>query len=144
VCPFAGLQTHAASGPRPHLRSTSPNHKAIVKREMAEQRDLQVDEDYCRVHGEASGIIGDDVPCPLPHAAARCPVCSVGWIAPGPGDSVVLCVLTRHIVETHPNTAHATTLRFNAGQLGGSADPDDWCQHDPEHHRRVIVLEPMP
>jgi hypothetical protein len=110
---------------------------------MAEQRDFQDDEDFCRVHGEASGPISDDVPCPLPHAAARCPVCSVGWIGPGPGDSVVLCVLTRHIVETHPNTAHATTLRFNAGQLGGSADPEDWCQHDPEQHRRVMVLEPM-
>jgi hypothetical protein len=110
---------------------------------MAEQRDLQDDEDYCRVHGEASGPISDDVPCPLPHATARCPVCSVGWIGPGHGDSVVLCTLTRHIVEAHPNTAHATTLRFNAGQLGGSADPDDWCLHDPEQHRRVMVLEPM-
>jgi hypothetical protein len=64
------------------------------------------------------------------------------WIGPGPNDSVVLCILTRHIVETHPNTAHATTLRFNAVQLGGSANPDDWCRHDPEQHRRVMVLEP--
>jgi hypothetical protein len=111
--------------------------------EMAEQKDHQVDGDYCRVHGDASGPISDDVPCPLPHAAARCPVCSLGWIGPGPGDSVVLCTLTRHIVEAHPNTAHATTLRFNAGQLGGSADPDDWCHHDPEQHRHVMVLEPL-
>jgi hypothetical protein len=74
--------------------------------------------------------------------SGRCPVCSLGWVGPGPGDSVVLCILTRHIVETHPNTAHATTLRFNAEQLGGSASPDDWCQHDPEQHRRIMVLEP--
>ena len=111
---------------------------------MAEQRNVRDDEAYCRVHGEASGPTSDDVPCPLPHAAARCPVCSQGWIGPGPGDSVVLCILTRHIVETHPNTAHATTLRFNAGQLGGSPDPADWCHHDPEQHRRVTVLEPIP
>ena len=90
---------------------------------MAEQRNVRDDEAYCRVHGEASGPTSDDVPCPLPHAAARCPVCSQGWIGPGPSDSVVLCILTRHIVETHPNTAHATTLRFNAGQLGGSRIP---------------------
>jgi hypothetical protein len=111
--------------------------------EMAEHRNVRNDEEYCRVHGEASGPISDDAPCPLPHAAARCPVCSLGWIGPGPGDSVVLCILTRHIVDTHPNTAHATTLRFNAGQLGGSPDPDDWCHHDTEQHRRVLVLEPM-
>jgi len=110
---------------------------------MAEQKDLRDDEGFCRVHGEASGPMSDDVSCPLPHAAARCPVCSLGWIGPGPGDSVVLCILTRHIVETHPTTAHASTLRFNAGQLGGSADPDDWCHHDPEQHRRVVVLEPL-
>ena len=103
---------------------------------------LQEGEDYCRVHGGASGPMSDEVPCPLPHASARCPVCSLGWIGPGPGDSVVLCILTRHIVEAHPSTAHATTLRFNAGQLGGSADPQDWCRHDPEQHRRVMVLEP--
>jgi hypothetical protein len=110
---------------------------------MAEQRDLRGDEANCPVHGEASGPTSDDVACPLPHDAARCPVCSAGWIGPGPGDSVVLCILTRHIVETHPNTAHATTLRFSAQQLGGSADPDDWCHHDPEQHRRIMVLEPM-
>ena len=109
---------------------------------MGTQRSLQDDEDYCCVHGEASGPVSDEIPCPLPHSAARCPVCSLGWIGPGPGDSVVLCILTRHIVETHPNTAHATTLRFNAEQLGGSANPDDWCHHDPEQHRRVMVLEP--
>jgi hypothetical protein len=110
---------------------------------MAEQKDLRGDEAFCRVHGEASGPIDDDVPCRLPHATARCPVCFLGWTGPGPGDSVVLCILTRHIVETHPNTAHATTLRFNAAQFGGSADPDDWCHHDPEQHRRVVVLEPL-
>jgi hypothetical protein len=109
---------------------------------MGEQKDLQDDEGYCHVHGVASGPISDDVPCPLPHPVARCPVCSLGWIGPGPNDSVVLCILTRHIVETHPNTAHATTLRFNVQQLGGSANPDDWCHHDPEQHRRVMVLEP--
>jgi hypothetical protein len=57
--------------------------------------------DSCRVHGEASGPISEDAPCPLPHASARCPVCSLGWIGPGPGDSVVLCILTRHIVGAH-------------------------------------------
>jgi len=103
---------------------------------------LMEPEKYCYVHGEASGGISDEIPCPLPHASARCPVCSLGWIGPGPNDSVVLCILTRHIVETHPNTAHATTLRFSAVQLGGSANPDDWCHHDPEQHRRVMVLEP--
>jgi len=104
---------------------------------------LMEPEKYCYVHGEASGGISDEIPCPLPHATARCPVCSLGWIGPGPNDSVVLCILTRHIVETHPNTAHATTLRFSAVRLGGSANPDDWCHHDPEQHRRVMVLEPM-
>ena len=110
---------------------------------MGKQKDLQGGEAYCRVHGEASGPTSDDVPCPLPHATARCPVCWVGWIGPGPDDGVVLCILTRHIVETHPNTAHATTLRFNAVQVGGSANPDDWCHHDPEQHGRVMLLEPI-
>jgi hypothetical protein len=122
------------------LNSTAPCGDG--RREMGERKDLQDDEDYCRVHGEASGPISDDVPCSLPHATARCPVCSLGWIGPGPSDSVVLCILTRHIVETHPNTAHATTLRFNVQQLGGSTNPDDWCHHDPEQHRRVMALEP--
>lgn len=72
---------------------------------MGEQKDFQDREAHCRVHGEASGPTSDDVPCPLPHSTARCPVCWVGWIGPGPDDSVVLCILTRHIVETHPNTA---------------------------------------
>jgi hypothetical protein len=116
--------------------------RADSKRQMGKQWSLQDDEGYCRVHGEASGRVSDDVPCPLPHAAERCPVCSLGWVGPGPGDSVVLCILTRHIVETHPDTAHATTLRFNAEQLGGSASPDDWCHHDPEQHRRIMVLKP--
>jgi hypothetical protein len=116
--------------------------RADSKRQMGTQWSLQDDEGYCRVHGETSGPVSDDVPCPLAHAAERCPVCSLGWVGPGPGDSVVLCILTRHIVETHPNTAHATTLRFNAEQLGGSASPDHWCQHDPEQHRRIMVLEP--
>jgi hypothetical protein len=44
-------------------------------------------------------------------------------------------------VETHPDAAHATTLRFSAEQLGGSTNPDDWCHHDPEQHRGVTVLE---
>lgn len=110
--------------------------------EMGERRDLQDDEHYCLVHGEASGPVRDDDLCPLPHAVAKCPVCSLGWIGPGPNDSVVLCILTRHIVETHPHTAHATTLRFSAVQLGGSSNPDDWCHHDPAQHRRVRVLEP--
>lgn len=109
---------------------------------MGEKKDLQDDEVYCLVHGEASGLISDDVLCPLPHVTARCPVCSLGWIGPGLNDGVVLCILTRHIVETHPHAAHATTLRFNAQQLGGSANPDDWCHHEPEQHRRVIALEP--
>jgi hypothetical protein len=109
---------------------------------MGEEKDLEVGENYCRVHGEASGPTSDDAPCPLPHVTVRCPVCSSGWIGPGPDDSVVLCILTRHIVEAHPNTAHATTLRFNAVQVGGSANPDEWCHHGPEQHRRVMVLEP--
>lgn len=103
---------------------------------------LQDNEGYCRIHGQASGPLSDDVPCSLPHAAAKCPVCWLEWIGPGPSDNVVLCILTRHIVETHPDAAHATTLRFTAEQLGGSANPDDWCQHDPEQHRHVIVLQP--
>jgi hypothetical protein len=98
-------------------------------------------ENYCHVHGQVSGPIGDDALCPLPHATIRCPVCSLKWIGPGPSDGVVLCILTRHIVETHPDTAHATTLRFNVVRLGGSENPDDWCHHDPEQHRRVVVLE---
>jgi hypothetical protein len=109
---------------------------------MGEQKHLQDGESYCRVHGQASGPTSDNAPCSLPHATARCPVCSWGWIGPGPDDSVVLCILTRHIVEFHPNTAHATTLRFNAVQVGGSANPDEWCHHDPEQHSRVMVLEP--
>ncbi len=103
-----------------------------------------MDETYCQVHGEASGPISDEIPCPLPHATARCPVCSIRWIGPGPSDTFVLCVLTRHIVVTHPDTAHATTLRFNAVKLSGSANPNDWCHHDPEQHRRVMVLVPTP
>jgi hypothetical protein len=102
------------------------------------------DQEYCQVHGEASGPLSDEIPCPLPHARARCPVCSSSWIGPGPGDSVVLCILTRHIVEHHPHTAHATTLRFNAVQVGGSVNPDDWCHHDPEQHRQVKVVEHQP
>ena len=109
---------------------------------MGERNYPRDDEGNCRVHGEASGPIRDDVSCPLPHAVARCPVCTLGWIGPGPSDGVILCILTRHIVETHPNTAHATTLRFNAEQLGGSDNPDEWCHHDPEQHRGVMVLEP--
>ena len=61
------------------------------------------------------------------------------WIGPGPRDNVVLCILTRHIVETHPDAAHATTLRFTAEHMGGSANPDDWCQHDPEQHRSALA-----
>src|SRR4249919_1484343 len=122
-------------------RSTSWHQVAICRSEMG-LKDLQDDVEYCQVHGEASGPIGDEAPCPLPHARARCPVCSLGWIGPGPNDSVVLCILTRHIVETHPHTAHATTLRFNAVQVGGSANPDEWCHHEPEQHRRVNVLKP--
>lgn len=68
-------------------------------------------------------------------------MCTLGWIGPGPSDSVVLCVLTRHIVEVHPHTAHATTLRFNALQLTGSGNVDDRCPHDEEEHRRVRALE---
>ena len=109
---------------------------------MGERNYPQDDDGNCRVHGEASGPMRDGVPCPLPHAVARCPVCTLGWIGPGPSDSVILCILTRHIVETHPNTAHATTLRFNAEQLGGSQNPKEWCRHDAEQHRRVMLLEP--
>lgn len=105
------------------------------------RNDLRDEDTYCQVHGEASGPISEGTPCRLPHAAARCPVCSMGWIGPGPSDSVVLCVLTRHIVEVHPHTAHATTLRFNALQLTGSGNVDDRCPHDEEEHRRVRALE---
>jgi hypothetical protein len=38
-------------------------------------------------------------------------------MGPGPDDGVVLCVLTRHIVEIHPETAHVPTLRVNAVKL---------------------------
>ena len=122
-------------------RSTSWHRVAIVGSEM-EETDLRDDEGYCRVHGEASGPINDEIPCPLPHVTARCPVCSLGWTGPGPSDGVVLCILTRHIVETHPHTAHATTLRFNVLRFGGPAKPNEWCHHDPEQHLRVIALEP--
>jgi hypothetical protein len=111
---------------------------------MEEPRDVREDQRYCRVHGEAWGPVTDEAPCRLPHAVAKCPVCSLGWIGPGPSDSIVLCILTRHIVETHPHTAHATTLRFNAVQVGGSANPDDWCHHEREQHDRVMVLAPRP
>jgi hypothetical protein len=107
---------------------------------MGERTYPQDAEGKCRIHGEAA--VGDDVACPLPHVVAKCPVCTLGWIGPGPSDAVILCILTRHIVETHPNTAHATTLRFNAEQLGGSENPDEWCRHDPAQHRSVMVLEP--
>jgi hypothetical protein len=106
------------------------------------QEDLRHGRMYCQVHGEASGPLSDETSCPLPHASARCPVCSLGWIGPGPSDSVVLCTLTRHIVETHPHTAHATTLRFSAVRLGGSPNPDDWCRHDPDEHHRVRARNP--
>jgi hypothetical protein len=43
-------------------------------------------------------------------------------------------------VETHPHTAHATTLRFNAVRIGESPEPDDWCHHDPAQHRAVVVV----
>jgi hypothetical protein len=107
-----------------------------------EETDLRDDEGYCRVHGEVSGPMNDEIPCPLPHATARCPVCSLGWAGPGPSDSVVLCTLARHIVETHPHTGHAATLRFNVLRLGGPAKPDDRCLHDPEQHLRVVSLKP--
>jgi len=73
---------------------------------MGEQRDLQDDEKYCLVPGEASGPISDDVPCPLPHATARCPVCSVGWIGPGPNDGVVLCTTTSWIAGSATCTSN--------------------------------------
>ena len=100
---------------------------------------LQATEVYCQVHGGSSGSFSDEISCPLPHAIAKCPVCSLSWIGRGPDDSVVLCTLTRHIVEIHPNTPHVPTLRSNAVQLGESNEPDDWCQHDPEQHRAVMV-----
>ena len=123
------------------LNLTAP--RGDSRSEMGRE-DLQDDVGYCQLHGEASGLISDEIPCPLPHARARCPVCSLAWIGPGPSDSVVLCILTRHIVETHPHTAHATTLRFNAVQVGGSSNPGEWCHHDPELHRHVRVLELPP
>jgi hypothetical protein len=103
------------------------------------QTNLHATEVYCQVHGDASGPPSDEIQCPLPHAIAKCPVCSLSWIGPGPDDSVVLCILTRHIVEIHPHTPHVTTLRSNAAQFGASSEPDDWCQHDPEQHRAVMV-----
>jgi hypothetical protein len=109
---------------------------------MRERNDLEGAQRYCSVHGEASGPVSDDAACRLPHAVARCPVCSLGWIGPGPGDGIVLCILTRHIVEAHPHTAHAATLRFNAVQAGGSANPDDWCHHDRAEHDRLMLLGP--
>ena len=46
---------------------------------------------------------------------AKSPVCPLTWIGPGPDDGVVLCILTRHIVEIHhPDTDHVATFRFNA------------------------------
>jgi hypothetical protein len=103
------------------------------------QTNLHATEVYCQVHGDASGPPSAEIQCPLPHAIAKCPVCSLSWIGPGPDDSVVLCILTRHIVEIHPHTPHVTTLRSNAAQFGASSEPDDWCQHDPEQHRAVMV-----
>jgi hypothetical protein len=100
------------------------------------QTNLHVTEVYCQVHGDASGPPSDEIQCPLPHAIAKCPVCSLSWIGPGPDDSVVLCILTRHIVEIHPHTPHVTTLRSSE-----SDERDDWCQHAPEQHSAVIVVE---
>jgi hypothetical protein len=105
------------------------------------QTNLHATEVYCQVYGDASESLSDEIQCPLPHAIAKCPVCSLSWIGPGPDDSVVLCILTRHIVDIHPHTPHVTTLRFNAVQLGKSTESDDWCQHEPEQHSAVIVVE---
>jgi hypothetical protein len=102
---------------------------------------LQAAEVYCHLHGGSSGPFSDEIQCPLPHSIAKCPVCPLSWIGPGPDDSVVLCILTRHIVEIHPDTAHVPTLRSNAVRLCESDEPDDWCQHDPEQHSAVIVME---
>jgi hypothetical protein len=102
---------------------------------------LHATEVYYQVHGDASGPSSDEIQCSLPHAIAKCPVCSLSWIGPGPDDSVVLCILTRHIVELHPHTPHVPTLRFNAVQLGKSTERDDWCQHEPEQHSAVIVVD---
>jgi hypothetical protein len=104
------------------------------------QTNLHATEVYCQVHTVMRRVPpGDEIQCPLPHAIAKCPVCSLSWIGPGPDDSVVLCILTRHIVEIHPHTPHVTTLRSNAVQFGASSEPDDWCQHEPEQHRAVMV-----
>lgn len=116
-------------------------HGPAWRCKSAMEQKRQVDEVYCQVHGEASGPLTDETSCRLPHAIARCPVCSLAWIGPGPDDSIVLCILTRHIVETHPHTAHATTLRFNAVRISESPEPDDWCHHDPAQHRAVVVME---
>lgn len=97
---------------------------------------------YCQVHGESSGPLSNEGPCPLPHAIAKCPVCSLSWLGPGPDDGVVLCSLTRHIVEIHPHTAHVPTLRFNAVRLSESDERADWRQHDPEQHVAVTAVEP--
>jgi hypothetical protein len=107
------------------------------------QTNLHGTEVYCQVHGDV-GSPSDEIQCPLPHAIAKCPVCSLSWIGPGPDDSVVLCILTRHIVEIHPHTPHVTTLRSNAVHFGASSGPDDWCQHEPEHHGAVIVRSSPP
>ena len=94
---------------------------------------------YCHVHGGASGLPIDEFLCPLPHAIAKCPICSLSWIGPGPDDSIVLCILTRHIVEIHPHTPHVPSLRSDAVQLSESDEPDDWCQHEPEQHSAVMA-----
>jgi hypothetical protein len=121
-----------------HLALNSTVRHGDGKSAMGQNR--QVDEVYCQVHGEASGPLTDETSCRLPHAIASCPVCSLGWIGPGPNDNIVLCILTRHIVETHPYTAHATTLRFNAVRIGESPEPGDWCHHDPAQHQAVVVM----
>jgi hypothetical protein len=62
----------------------------------------------------------------------------------GRGRGSSACVHRRRTAPTArptPNTAHATTPRFNAEQLGASESPNDWCHHDPEQHRSVMVLE---
>jgi hypothetical protein len=100
---------------------------------------LQAAEVYCQGHGGASSRATDEILCPLPHAIARCPVCSLSWIGPGPDDSVVLCILTRHIVEIHPHTRHVPRLRSNAAYLSESNEPDDWCQHEPQQHYAVMA-----
>ncbi len=102
----------------------------------------QLPEGWCPLHGEVPGVVvTDDAPCPLPHTVAVCPVCSVAWAAPDAA-TTVFCVVAWHVIEAHPESPQAADIRTFSEEQTGSANPNDWCHHDPAAHRHVVVMEP--